>query len=229
MPKNTLSEVDEEINNDSVTPEFSSAIGSGIQDNNTVQSISEVPTFSNNNFDKNCELCSDKETKCYYCTQKEHIENVRTDCYTSQKQQAQKMLQASKKKIKLAEVGMTVTVPIPDVDRCRGDHRNILAVITAIEDDGFYRLGTMHGMLKQLFSRNQFEICKNNFLSINDVKIDSEITLRGAVGRYNVLGNTQGYVRCQCTKRCTNKKCKCVSMGYTCNSKCHNSTSCLNK
>lgn len=44
-----------------------------------------------------------------------------------------------------------------------------------------------------LFSRNQFQICRNKFLI--DVKTDGEtITLRNAVGKRSAAGNTQGDV-----------------------------------
>ncbi|KAL4123274.1 hypothetical protein QTP88_015474 [Uroleucon formosanum] len=48
----------------------------------------------------------------------------------------------SDKKLKPAEVGATVRVPVPDVDKGRGDARNILAVVIEVTVDGYYRLGT---------------------------------------------------------------------------------------
>lgn len=46
----------------------------------------------------------------------------------------------SNKKFSPLEVGTTVKVSIPDVDRVRGSPRNLLAVITQVEDD-LYKLG----------------------------------------------------------------------------------------
>lgn len=46
----------------------------------------------------------------------------------------------SNKKFSPLEVGTTVKVSIPDVDRARGSPRNLLAVITQVEDD-LYKLG----------------------------------------------------------------------------------------
>ena len=74
-------------------------------------------------------------------------------------------------------------------------------------EDNFYRLGTVHGVLKQLFSRNQFDLYKQNLLSLDDVKKDTEISIRSAVGKLSVSGATQGFVRCPCKKRCMNNKC----------------------
>lgn len=50
------------------------------------------------------------------------------------------MMTISNKKFSPLEVGTTVKVSIPDVDRARGSPRNLLAVITQIEDD-LYKLG----------------------------------------------------------------------------------------
>ena len=58
-------------------------------------------------------------------------------------------------------------------------------------EDNFYRLGTVHRVLKQIFSGNQFDLCKKNFLSLDDVKKDTEISIRSAVGKLSVSGATQ--------------------------------------
>ena len=86
------------------------------------------------------------------------------------------MLQISSKKFKSGEVGMAICVPIPDVGRSRSDHRNILAIIMSIEDN-FYRFGTVHRVLKQILSANQFDLCKQHFLSLDDVKKDIRSTV----------------------------------------------------
>ena len=48
-----------------------------------------------------------------------------------------------------------VTLPIPGVDKARGSLRNIIAVVIAVID-GFYKLGTKDGCLKQLYARSEF-------------------------------------------------------------------------
>lgn len=53
------------------------------------------------------------------------------------KVQAQKMLKTSNEKFPPANVGDTVRVKVPDVDRGRTDARNIIAVITDVEDGDF--------------------------------------------------------------------------------------------
>jgi len=51
------------------------------------------------------------------------------------------MMTISNKKFTPLEVGITVKISIPDVDRARGSPRNLLVVITQVEDD-LYKLGT---------------------------------------------------------------------------------------
>lgn len=73
--------------------------------------------------------------------------------------QATKMLQTSKRKFPPAQIGDTVRIQVPDVDRGRTDARNVLAVVVGIEDSDFYKLANKNGTLKQLYTRNQFVIC----------------------------------------------------------------------
>lgn len=219
--QNSANNNDNNDSEESAVPILNSEISSTSE---TLQNSTAISCIKKNS---DCSLCSEEEI-CYHCKNKLNLENIRAQCHQAQKRQGNKMLQKSNKKFKPGNVGMTVRVPIPDVDRSRSDHRNILAVIMDIEEN-FYRLGTVHGVLKQLYSRNEFEICKQSFLTINDVPKDVEMTLRSVAGKCSLSQTTQGYVRCQCTKGCKNKKCKCISNGYTCNSKCHNSLSCSNK
>lgn len=54
--------------------------------------------------------------------------------------QAKKMLKSASKKFGPATVGTTVKVQIPDVDKAKGALRNILGVVTNVEND-FYKIG----------------------------------------------------------------------------------------
>ncbi|GBO23460.1 hypothetical protein AVEN_18634-1 [Araneus ventricosus] len=83
----------------------------------------------------------------------------------------------SEKMFPTNSLGTTVRVPIPDVDKGRGDARNILAVLISVTEDGFYRLGTSEGILKQLYERSQFTLCPENLLRIENIP-DYEIPLR---------------------------------------------------
>ena len=74
------------------------------------------------------------------------------------KLQAKKMTKLSHKRYPSAEVGDSVKVRVPDVDRSRCDARNILGAKTAIEENGSYKIGTKFGAIDTSYSRNQFSI-----------------------------------------------------------------------
>nr|XP_012151860.1 PREDICTED: uncharacterized protein LOC105663967 [Megachile rotundata] len=141
--------------------------------------------------------------------------------------QATKMLQTSQNQFPPAQIGDTVRIQVPDVDRGRTDSRNVLAVVIGIEDSDFYKLANKNGTLRQLYTRNQFAICKEKLLSIDEISFQ-EISLREAAATNSRSGG-QGYTRCNCKRKCSTNKCSCKSKGLLCNSKCHNSLSCCNK
>jgi hypothetical protein len=49
---------------------------------------------------------------------------------------------------------------IPDIDRAKMDPRSIIAIITDIKDEEFYKLGTKLAKLNALYTRNQFILSK---------------------------------------------------------------------
>ena len=100
-------------------------------------------------------------------------------------------------------VGDNVAVPIPSVDRGRGDPRNILGVILAVEN-GQYTIGFPSGILKGKYSRHQ------RLLSESDINSDSSVSLRQANKKESQHGG-QGFVKCNCNgpKRCRSKRCAC--------------------
>ena len=54
------------------------------------------------------------------------------------------------------------------MDKDRVDSRNIIVIILDVNEDN-YKLGTKEGQLAQLYTRNQFIICEEKFLSEADV------------------------------------------------------------
>ncbi|KAK4880224.1 hypothetical protein RN001_008370 [Aquatica leii] len=142
-------------------------------------------------------------------------------------EQAQKMLRTSVKKIPPVPLGTTVRIPIPEVDRGRGDARNILAVVLQKTDDELYELGTKQGVIKTLYSRHQFTACHHKLPKKEHVS-NQETTLR-TVANLQSTRTGQGFVKCTCKKHCDTKKCSCLKRKILCSSKCHNSSSCKNK
>jgi hypothetical protein len=80
-----------------------------------------------------------------------------------------------------------VRIAIDPVDRPKLGHHNLLAVITDVNEEGQYKMGTKTGTLPQRFSRNQFEPCSSQHLSLDDVPI-GETSFRAAVGAESAVG-----------------------------------------
>ncbi|CAG2211427.1 unnamed protein product [Mytilus edulis] len=98
------------------------------------------------------------------------------------------------------ETGANVLVAIPHVDRGKGDPRNLMAVVTGKEEHG-YKLGIKDGILRGLYTRNQFELsdtCDSNFIAIQCVNYYNEISFRKAVSKVS-LCDGQGYTKCGCS------------------------------
>ena len=121
-----------------------------------------------------------------------------------------------------------VAVPIPSVVRGRGDPRNIIGVILAVEN-GHYTIGCPSGILKGKYSRHQFDLCPQRLLSESDTNSDSSVSLRQANRKESQHGG-QDFVKCNCNgpKRCQSKRCACFKNNVLCN-RCHNIVNCLNK
>jgi len=81
------------------------------------------------------------------------IKRQREEAFISLSNQAKRMKHTSDQKLQPVDKGCTVRVPVPDVDRGRGDCRSILGVVLEIVDDSLYRIGTRDGILKQLYAR----------------------------------------------------------------------------
>ncbi|KAK6173277.1 hypothetical protein SNE40_016757 [Patella caerulea] len=140
------------------------------------------------------------------------------------------MVKRSRVELATGQVEDNVAVPIPLVDRGRGDPRNILGIIIDRDEKNMYAICVKAGILKGKFSRNQFDLCPQQLLTKSDVDHTSTVTLRQAVHKESSCGG-QGYVRCNCvgSKRCWTNRCKCFKNKLKCSSRCHSSLLCTNK
>ena len=168
-----------------------------------------------------------ERVQCFLCARKSTVLLNRKECTARLKKQADTMLERSVKRFKPAEVGDNVLVPVPDVDRGRGEFRNIKGIVTNDNGNGCYSIGTTEGTLKQAYCRNQFIPTQAQFLRVDDVQ-DKLVSLREVAKKVSLCGG-QGYQRCNCGTGCKNKKCSCRLAGNLCTSKCHSSLSCSNK
>ena len=63
----------------------------------------------------------------------------------------------------------SMRIPTPRDDRAKTDHRNILGVVVDVDEN---QVQTKQG-LNTRFCRNQFELCKQNIVSIHDLPQES--------------------------------------------------------
>ncbi|KAK7111892.1 hypothetical protein V1264_011445 [Littorina saxatilis] len=131
--------------------------------------------------------------------------------------QAQRMVKRSRVDLKAGEVGDNVAVPVPLVDRGRGDPRNILGVILHrdVETD-IYTIAVKAGILHGGYSRNQFDLCPQRLLTEEDVSLDKAVSLQSAVMEQSASGG-EGFVK------------RSYKAKVLCNSRCHSSQSCTNR
>ena len=143
--------------------------------------------------------------------------------------QAERMVKRSRVINSPGKVGDNVTVPVPLVDRGRGDSRNILGVIIDRDENDLYRIAVKGGILNGKYSRNQFDLCNQILLLPTNVCQDKEISLRNAVQHESRCGG-QGYLKCNCLgkNKCKTNRCKCFKAKVACNSRCHGSMTCQN-
>jgi len=102
-------------------------------------------------------------------------------------EQAKEMKATSSKTFQKPTLGQNVRIKIPDIDRAKMDPISIIAVITDIKDEEFYELATRLGKRKALYTRNQFTLWKENFLSIEEVGTE-EINVREVVNKVSLVG-----------------------------------------
>jgi hypothetical protein len=124
------------------------------------------------------------------------------------------MIKLLKERFKDAEVGETVRIPVPDVDRVGADLRNIILGAVFSCTDGGNEIGTQFGKLNQHYSRNQFTICNETFLSVTDVP-NTEISLRECAKSSSVTGG-QGYDHCTCKTEWRTNRCSCRNKNLLC-------------
>ena len=136
------------------------------------------------------------------------------------------MIKRRKILLPFVKIRDTVTIPIPDSDRGRGNPRNMIGMVMDIEPTyDKYSIGTKAGILTVSLSRNQFNVCENVFLHEEDINKDRKISLRQAV-KANFPHGGQGFTKCNCSKNgCRTNICKCFKANIKCNSRCHSNSS----
>jgi hypothetical protein len=143
------------------------------------------------------------------------------------------MKATSSKEFQKPTLEQNVRIKIPDIDRAKRDPKSTISVSTDIKDEEFYELGTKLGKLKALYTRNQYALCKENFLSTEEVGKE-EISVHEVISVCEVIKELslvagQGSKKCNCSKKCTTNMCLRRSANLLCDAKCHASQPCCNK
>ncbi|XP_064113585.1 uncharacterized protein LOC135220244 [Macrobrachium nipponense] len=125
-----------------------------------------------------CSVVVDYVDEPVLCCLRNRNRNIQTEQRESKiepEKQVEKMKDKSVQRFQPAHAGDTVMVPIPLVDRGREDFANAKAIIVQLMDCGSYKLGTKHCLLKQMYTRNQFTLCAEKFMSPDEVTKDREV------------------------------------------------------
>ena len=163
-------------------------------------------------------------------TRQTMIHSQRDGARVSQCAQAERMIKRRRLQLPSVNTGDTVALSIPQVDRGRGDPRNILGLVMEHDlDTDLYRVAVKAGVLKERYSRNQFDCCPERLLTEDDVNQDKSVSLREAVNHQSLCGG-QGFQKCSCASmQCKTNRCACYKTKLLCNSRCHGSLKCKNK
>ncbi|XP_045447725.1 uncharacterized protein LOC123656048 [Melitaea cinxia] len=126
--------------------------------------------------DRNVNLTEDSDDNVVEVSNREKVSSSENDIHKARTtaaenlvKQAKKMKATSDKSHPPSNIGDNVTIPIPDVDKGKGDLRNIIGVILQKNDEGFYKVGIKHGVLRKQYGRSEFGICNQTFLEVADV------------------------------------------------------------
>ena len=147
------------------------------------------------------------------------------ECLTKQ---AERMVKRSRIELQAGNIGDNVALPVPMVDRGRGDPRNILGVIIDRNENDLYTIATKQGILFYKYTRADFTLCPQQLLKNSDIDRNRNISLRETL---KLTTGGQGFIKCNCAalqKKCLNSKCECFKAQLKWNSRCHNSQSCCN-
>ncbi|KAF6208712.1 hypothetical protein GE061_017170 [Apolygus lucorum] len=139
--------------------------------------------------DQHCSICNketdDEQLLCEWCSREETISSIQDQCHGKQKQAAEKMQASSSKLHDEINVGDNVVVTVPKFDRGPLDCRNVRGIILE-ERNGFFRVGTAAGILKNLCSRDQLAKTFKN-TEESEVLRDKLVTLRETVTFFSLF------------------------------------------
>ncbi|GBN76564.1 hypothetical protein AVEN_74886-1 [Araneus ventricosus] len=95
-----------------------------------------------------------KNVLCSICKKNMNQKIQRDEATKGLEKPVKKMLAVSNAKHPNVDEGVAVIIKVPEADRAKTDARFILAAVLSKTEDGFYKLGTKTGILKQLYAKS---------------------------------------------------------------------------
>lgn len=137
---------------------------------------------------------------------------------------------SNKKRVQIFNVGDTVALRIPRIDRAATDMHRLPCII--IQQQGkkyfLYRLRCKFGVLSTLYPASELEEYRGpEQLEVHGWEIAPKIGLREAAKRANPA-NTYYGTSCHCKKGCHGKQCSCRRAKKPCSTRCHSGKACSN-
>lgn len=207
-----------------------------IQDSSELNCLTAVPLTSSQDHEGEtletviCLDCSQQKTEsCALCSRQASILSNRDENHLGQKKAADKMLSSAAKKLPPLKIGDCVLLTVGKIDRGPSDMQNLICVIVD-HRNGVFQRGSSAGKIKGWYNRVDIIAADNQFLNIESVP-DKYISVREAESKVS-LRDGQGYLKCSCRPsktQCATNRCACFKKKVMCNSRCHNSDTCLNK
>ncbi|XP_026464653.1 KRAB-A domain-containing protein 2-like [Ctenocephalides felis] len=191
LPKDSIQEVETEEELETLIQEvhIASSLHSRVSDTLDIEAEDDEIKYENNEI---------LELDCILSDHKKLIDDARKKARDNLESQAIKMCNFSKDKFPPAVIGDNVRVSIPDIDRGKTDPKNLICVVLSKDDNtDLYKLGIEEGVLKQSYSRNEFVVCEQKFLSGEEISQDVQKSLREIVGQQSLTGG-QGFKKCTC-------------------------------
>lgn len=151
----------------------------------------------------------------------------RQDAREGQEKSRAEMLRTTRAKLVPLIQNDAVLVPVSEFDRGRLDCRNVPGVVLKVHKD-LYQVGTKHGIINTMLSRNQIIEADFQIVTADQVK-DTVLPMRSIAQLHSRHGG-QGFKKCSCNGKCDTAKCTCKKAKTFCHSHCHpNNSSCKNK
>lgn len=135
---------------------------------NTPSNVEEIELINSTYATDKCSNCLGG-ILCELCDWSVKIRRERHNSGSAMATQANKMLMRSNRLLRPVSEGDNVLVPIPSVDRGRGDTRNLLCYVLNVSHDS-YKLGTAYGILDTMFTWSQFITTTFQGFTESDIK-----------------------------------------------------------